>query len=186
MTVNFIYVLMVLIMEKKIILKLNQRGQFFSPDLALAFTLFLISLLFFIGASDNIISTINVTTTQRHYTNAINNAFDSLVFSNGEPNDWELKSLDDTNTFGLIKSYWILDNNKTNSFFAQMDANYSETTKKLGLSGYYVKVWLIDSNGTNIFASGTDSNKPKLRVVYERIISYNGNPVILRGVAGFE
>jgi hypothetical protein len=169
-------------MGKKFFSKINKKGQFFSPDMIIATFIFVVTISFFFISSENIYQQIALFEERKKLDEIAHSTMNFLVYSQGIPTNWEKGSFNDVNFFGLVDERNVLSENKLVSFSNYFDQNYFESKEKLGLGGIDFKLIVYDSQNNIILSKGLENESSKKILYYDRIVLYQGVPVVLRGV----
>jgi hypothetical protein len=173
-------------------LKINNKGQFFSPDLVIAIGIFIFTLALFWVASNTIFGQIDLFNSKIESDEASHAILNSLVLSSGQPNNWENYELDDINSFGLVHSNNILDSNKIVSLINLLNSqDYDLVKQKLGAGKYSIQLNVLDSKGNILLipsslSGGQIVSEPILKVTYNRIAYFNDEQVLLQLVLSIE
>lgn len=184
-------------MNKKIIFgkdigKINQKGQFFSPDVMIAVSIFIFGLIIFFIASSAVFAEANLVNERRAIDETIHPVLDSLLLSQGVPENWEQKAISDVNSIGLVWSNNCLDKEKLLAFKDFTTNYYSQTKQLLGIGGYDFYFEVVNNSGEVLQIEGIDINAgtivstPKQKLSYQRIICFNDLEYILETVVSFE
>jgi hypothetical protein len=164
---------------------LNQKGQFFSPDLIIATLLFVVGLVIFIVVSAFVFDQVNLFWYNTVIDETAHAAIDSVVNSKGIPANWNTKSLNEIDFFGIAKSNNVIDENKLSSLIYFLDNNYLITKEMLGLGKFDFKLRIIDFNG--IVKYETSQNfSDKDQFVYSRLLMIDNTYIIFEGVVANE
>ena len=164
---------------------LNQKGQFFSPDLIIALIVFIIILAFFFVSSHAISVQIDLYYIKNELEEVSHAVVSPMVLFAGEPYDWETKSFSDLNRVGLVKERNVLDVEKVDKFIDFLTNNYTELRTKMSLGKYDFKFELQDFNGTIIKQGGYANPDFISKIVQNRVASYNGRQVIVKGIISY-
>ncbi|MCX6801114.1 MAG: hypothetical protein NTZ73_02905 [Candidatus Diapherotrites archaeon] len=166
---------------------MNSKGQFFFPDLMLATSVFIMGLVFFFVASQHIFFQTQELDSRKEIDEAAHASLDALLSMPGSPVNWEHKSIDDVNVFGIVSSRGIIDSVKLEKLREHLNgANYSSAKVKLGLPKYDLQISLVDTNGDYFEEAGAIDANADYKFVYERIVYYNGAQSVLREVVSYE
>jgi hypothetical protein len=165
---------------------MNNRGQFFSPDLIIAVLVFMIALGLFFVSSDAIFNIVFNSDAKNIANEKIHASVNSLLYSSGEPVDWHVKNIDDINFFGLALEKNVLSEEKILALTEFIDANNIVTREKLGFGKYSIKIKLIDSSGVTIMESTSPFVNTLFELNYDRIVLVNNELMILRSVIALE
>jgi len=167
---------------------LGERGQFFSPDLVIAFGVFIFGLVLFFGASNSVFAQVELFDEIKSADEVAHMVLNSLVLSPGEPSNWDVVDFEDVNAYGLSYSPNMLDRHKVAMLLEDLNsADYLVVKEKLGFGPYDFHLQLIDSSGSvvvdgNSLEGGTVALDPKLKLIYRRLVYYNQEQVILEGI----
>jgi len=183
---KFWQIKIVIFMSKKKLI--GARGQFFSPDLIIAFGVFIFALALFFTSSNSVFARVGLVTEEKAADEVVHSVLNSLVFSSGSPADWDSRSISDVNSFGIASSANVLDENKLVSLINDLNnpTTYLETKTKLGLGEYDFYLRLVDRGGVEVLGGGKVSTNPRVTLFYERIVLYNSTPRILQGIISLE
>jgi len=165
--------------------RLNGRGQFFSPDLIIALTVFIIILAFFFVSSHAMSVQIDLYYIKNELEDVSHAVVNPLVLFGGEPYNWETKSFSDLNRMGLANERNILDDEKVDKFVEYLTTDYNTLRTKMSLGKYDFKFELQDFNGSVIKEGGYVNPDFIVRIVQKRIASYNDRQVIVRGIISY-
>jgi hypothetical protein len=164
---------------------MNNKGQFFSPDLIIAIIIFVFALLVFFMATDLIFINVSDIEKRKLVDDASYSTMHLLVNSSGKPVNWEIKDFDSIELFGLINKNNEINNYKLNKFIYHLQNNYNSSKQLLGLNRYDFQLQLIDSNG-DIIIDSTNTSTKNSKVIFDRIVLYNNKTTTLRGVIYYE
>jgi hypothetical protein len=173
--------------------KFSSRGQFFSPDLAIAVGVFVFGLALFLNASNSIFLQADLLDARKDADETAHRALNSLVLSAGYPFDWQNYSLADVNSIGLASSPNFLDLHKTLILLADLnsDLTYAQAKSKLGLGQYDLYLDFLD-NGAKMSVNGVvlEGGKiaayPKVQLSYTRLVYINNTPAVLEAVVSLQ
>ncbi len=164
---------------------LNQKGQFFSPDLIIATLLFVVGLVIFIVVSMFIFNQVNLFLYSTTVNEIAHSSIDSIINSKGIPVNWNTKSLEEISFFGITKSNNVIDENKLLTLIYFLDNNYLQTKEMLGLGKFDFKLIIIDFNGSVKYET-VQNFENKNQFIYSRILKLNSKQVTLQGVVSSE
>jgi hypothetical protein len=173
-------------------LTINNKGQFFSPDLVIAVGIFIFTLALFWIASNTIFGQIDLFNSKIESDEIAHSILNSLVLSSGQPINWEDYSLDDINSFGLIHSNNFIDSTKVVSLVGLLNSeDYEVVKKKLGAGKYALQLNVLDSKGDIILtpsslSGGQIVSEPIIKVTYNRIVYFNNEQALLQIVLSIE
>lgn len=167
-------------------IKLNSKGQFFSPDLIIAVLIFVTCLGFFFVTSDSIFGIVNLSEEKNMADEVIHSVMNVLVYSNGFPTNWEDANLIDVNVFGLASSKNVISEKKLLTFINHLDNNYLFFKEKMGLGKFDFKLQLINSEGNISYSSNKEFVNTEFELNYDRIVLFDNDIFILRGVIALE
>ncbi len=171
---------------------MDNKGQFFSPDLVIAIGVFVFSLALFWIASNAIFDQIELFNSRIEADEISHSLLNSLVLFSGQPISWENYSLNDINSFGLVHENNILDSNKVVRLINLLNSSdYASVKQKLGVGKYALKVNVLDSKGViisnpSLLSGGTIVSEPILKAAYTRIVYYNGGEALLQAILSIE
>ena len=169
---------------------LDARGQFFSPDLIVAVAVFVFALMIFFSASNSIFSQVSSLDERRGIDEAGHLVTNELVLSGGQPSNWENMPLDSAFSLGLAQSDNSLSSGKAVTFVHELNdsTQYPKIKEKLGLGPFDLYFRLVDSSGAVIsyggspLAGGVSISDPQLSFSYKRLVLFNGSPAVLDAV----
>jgi hypothetical protein len=165
---------------------MNRRGQFFSPDMAIAVLLLLAIIVFFSLSFDYIKNRVSFFDDRRMMDESSHAVMNSLVYSIGDPKDWEeYSSLADINSIGLAEGASFLSEKKVRNFFSFLDSNYAGVKDMLALGRNDFFMELVDFNGEVIDSAGVIASDYSVKSAYSRIVFYNNRQCTLRGVFSY-
>ena len=165
--------------------ELNERGQFFSPDLIIALIVFIIILAFFFLSSHATSVQIDLYYTKNNLDETAHTVVNPLVLFSGEPYNWEVKDFADLNKIGLVSERNVLNIQKVDKLVDYLTNNYGDLRTKMSLGKYDFKFELYDFNGSVIKEGGYVDPAFISRIVQTRIASYNGRQVIVKGIISY-
>jgi len=172
--------------------KIDERGQFFSPDVIIAVGIFIFGLVLFFSASNAVFAQANLINERRSIDEAIHPILDSLILSQGTPKNWETKSIGDINSIGLVWTNNCLDADKLMTFKGLLDNSYTATKQVLGIGSYDIYFEVADNKGNILQLNGVDLNSgiivdtPKQRLSYQRMVCFNNSEYVFETVVSFE
>lgn len=164
----------------------NSRGQFFSPDMIIAIFIFVVAISFFLISTENTNQQIGLFEERKKIDEVAHSTMNFLVYSPGIPSNWEYQNLSDINFFALVDKRNVLSEKKIEKFIEYLDQNYELVKLKTGLREFDFKFSVIDSQNNVLFSAGKESTIMKKSMQYERIASYLGQQVLIRGVFSYE
>jgi len=171
---------------------MNNKGQFFSPDLVIAIGVFIFTLALFWIASNAIFSQVDLFNSRIEADEIAHATLNSLILSSGQPINWENYSLNDINSFGLVHSNNIIDSNKVVSLINLLNSSdYDLVKHKLGVGKYALQLNVLDSKGNiistpSLLSGGQIVIEPILKATYNRVILYNGVQGLLQIIISIE
>ncbi len=165
---------------------LNKKGQFFSPDLVIAFIVFLTYVTFFLIGTTFIVENVHLVDSKNRTDSVAYSVLNSLIYSSGSPSNWETKDFSEIVSFGLSEGSNNLNTQKIDSLFYYLDNNYSSTKEKLGMGIYSINMLLIDSNGSVVASAGEQFVSPTFIQNYDRFVLVGDEMFIIRGVVALD
>lgn len=171
---------------------MNSKGQFFSPDLAIALGVFIFSLALFWAASNVIFDRVEIFNSRLEADETAHSVLNSLVLSGGIPFDWEDHALGDINSFGLVHSNNVLDSAKIVRLVDMLNSSdYNSVKYKMGLGKYDIMLNVKDSKGNVVLyptylSGGQTISGAVLNARYGRIVYYNGDQALLEAIISIE
>lgn len=171
---------------------MNNKGQFFSPDLVIAIGIFILTLALFWAASNVVFEQVDLINTHKKADETVHSIMDSIVLSSGVPKNWETLSIFDINSFGLVHSNNILDVNKTVTLVNLLNSeDYSLVKYKLGAGKYALQLNVLDSKGEVIedpirLSGGQIVVEPIIKLAYLRIVHYNNESALMQVIVSVE
>jgi len=164
----------------------GERGQFFFPDIIMAVVIFLAALMFFFIASDFIFRQVELSSSTNEINELSYQAMSVLVSTPGYPQNWSKYTTSaDVNSFGIASSKNVVDSYKLGRLLALLSTDYSATKQKLGFGYYDFSLELVDLNGSTVFSGGQVSSGYTKKLVFDRLVSYQGTEAILRGIVSY-
>jgi len=165
-------------------LKISKKGQGIAIDFLFAVLIFLAML----NASIMLIDSNNKTVSDKTVLNQLNanaeQTIDMLVRTDGMPNDWEMKGIDEITLVGLAKGDRVLEEEKVEKF-VQLAATHSSIDynklKSRLLIGYDYYFKITDSGGSILKETGQPSQMLRDKMTaasVKRIVNFNGDEVI--------
>jgi len=167
-------------------LTLGKKGQGIALDFLFAVLVFLLVL----NTTMSLIDSSNESVSEKSLFNSLNakamQTIDRLVRTDGQPNNWELKGIDDATAIGLAKRDRALEDDKVAKFIEWTD-DYSDPNgdynkvKSLLLIGYDYYFKLSDSTGATLEETGRPGQAARdqmMAVNVKRIVNYQGEEAI--------
>ena len=169
-------------------ININSKGQFFSPDLVIAVLIFVICLSFFFIGSDSVFRSVSLSESKNKADEVIHSTMNVLVYSSGQPVNWETKTIDEIVFFGLVSEENIVSEQKLLALVNHLDNNYLIAKEKIGFGPYSFKIQLFDSSGFLLshYSSSNTFTDSEFELNYDRIVLFNGELCTLRGVIALE
>jgi hypothetical protein len=164
---------------------MNKKGQF-SPDLIIATLIFITILFFFFNASDAIFSRVDLSESLIDADEISHSVMNVLIYSPGFPFNWETKDFSEIKFFGLVISKNVIDENKLVKLIYFLDNEYFSTKEKMGLGKNDFKLELVNYDGLVLYSSSKVIGVTNYKLNYERIVLFNGQQAILRGIIADE
>jgi hypothetical protein len=164
-------------------MRLNNRGQFFSPDMIIAMSVFVFSLLVFFSASNAVFNDVSIFEDRKLADESAHLAMNSMLLSSGEPWNWETLDFSSVSLFGLSFSPNVIEPAKVVMLanLLNNDVSYLQTRVKLGLGAYDLYFRVSDSDGATIIYNGSPIEggklalNPKLKFSYKRLVIFNSS-----------
>ncbi len=162
---------------------LNKRGQFFSPDLIIAMSVFIFALILFFSASNAVFYQTDLVNDRKDSDEIAHAALNALLLSPGQPSNWENVSFSDVNVFGLVYRNNFIEKEKLFALFNDLNSSdYVNTKIKLGFGAYDVYLRVLGPSGEEIVGAGSVAYNPKIKLIYERIAYYDSSQVVLQEI----
>ena len=160
---------------------IGKKGQIFSVDAIAAVSVFLFILLITISYSTEVSNKISEVETDNSRYDAALAAANSIVYSYGEPSNWENLQLSGVSAIGLAKSRNEIDNAKLMRLADLNAANYNEVKEILGLEKYGLKIDVEElQNGQGIAEFGVEpESESKVSVVRRIAVHENENVLVI-------
>lgn len=164
-------------------MRLNNKGQFFSPDLIIAMGVFIFALILFFSASNAVFYQTDLVGERKDSDETAHAALNALLLSPGQPRDWERLSFSDVNVYGLTNSNNFIEEEKLTALLSDLNSSdYVSAKIKLGFGPYDIYLRLLGPSGEEIVGAGKVSTNPKIKLIYERVAFYESNQVILQEI----
>jgi len=160
----------------------NSKGQFFSQDLVVAGIIFVFSIMLFMIASQSVYLQVNLIESRNHFDGAAHTILESLVEHPGYPVGWEKMDFGDVNSFGIVKQKNVIEKDKIEKIMDYLENEYDLTRIKLGAGAFDLNLMLVDAEGNIIYSSGREIQNPLTKLIYEKIVFFNDELAILKGV----
>ncbi len=165
---------------------LNNKGQFFSPDLMIAMSVFVFALLVFFSSSNAVFNDVAIFEDRKLADESAHLAMNSMLLSSGEPWNWETLDFANVSLLGLSFSPNVIESGKVVALanLLNNDVTYLQTRVKLGLGAYDLYFRLSDSDGSTIVYNGAPVEggrvvtNPKLKFSYKRLVIFNNSNAI--------
>ena len=162
---------------------LNNKGQFFSPDLIIAIGVFIFALILFFSASNAVFYQTDLVNERKDSDETAHATLNALLLSSGQPKDWESASFSDINVYGLVTKNNFIEEKKLVALMSDLNSSdYVNAKIKLGFGPYDIYLRLLDSSGAEIVGAGNIAFNPKLKLIYERVAFYESNQVIVQEI----
>ena len=158
---------------------MNKCGQFFSPDLIVAVLIFLTILFFFFNASDAIFARVELSENLIEADEIAHNTMNVFIY-------WETKTFDQATVIGLALKRNVVDENKLIKLIYFLDTEYILAKEKLGLGKNEFKLELVNFDGNVLHSSNKTFGATNYKLGYERIVLFNDQQAILRGIIANE
>ena len=126
------------------------RGQFFSMDMIIAVSAFLVCLLMIIALWAALTSALGERATRRELQDSAMVAASQLVLTSGNPANWSIGNFTRANSLGVVRERNMLNEQKVAKLQALNSTNYTDIKENLGCgrNELYVTVSNIYSNET--------------------------------------
>ena len=172
----------------------GKSGQFFSPDLIIATSVFVFSLVIFFSSSISVFGQSELYEERKSADETAHALLNSLLLSPGDPLNWENGVLSDVNAFGLVHEPNVIDSNKVFALVNHLnsDLNYNSTRQILGAGIFDLKLNIRNSNGGLVDINGVQlsggriASDALLQFSYKRMALFNGSFVIAEVVISFD
>ncbi len=166
---------------KKINNKMNSKGQIFSIDMILAGVVFLLILTLIATYSNHTANRVDIIESDNERDETANLVSNSLIYSQGNPLNWENKTITGISSIGIIKERNVIDKQKLQQLVDLNTGNYEEVKDLLGASKYGLKIELEAlQNGQMIAEFGIDPSTEEKVSSANRFAFYDGEEVLLR------
>lgn len=165
---------------------MNNKGQFFSPDLIIAVIVFVAGLGLFFMMSNVVFSRVNLFEEKTSVDEVAHIVLNNLVLGKGVPYNWEEANFSDVNNFGIVFKRNEIKKEKLVKLIHYLDEEYELTKEKLGVGKFDFQIILFDFYGNELFSSSQSFDESNSKFTYDRIVLYDGELGILRGVVVFE
>lgn len=138
---------------------MDDGGQLFSQDIVVAVGVFVFALLLFSIAGNSVLAQTNVLEDQKSADEVMHVITNGLVYSGGQPSNWENLPLASASSIGISSSNNVIVPAKAVALINDLNSpsTYSSIKKVLGAGPFDVRVALYDSSGN--------------------VLSYNGAPL---------
>jgi len=159
------------------------RGQIFSSELLVSFSVFIAALIIFILVWNGMYSGYTEELADTRMQTVLIGISDMAVMSPGDPQDWETGAGANANAYGFATERSVLSPAKLYAMQGYFAANYSGMKEKLGAGGYGVFVSVADLSGNTLYSFGSPagtSNQSISSVSAERIALLGSDIVKLR------
>jgi len=168
----------------------SSRGQFFSPDVLIASSVFIFALILFFSASNSIYYQQAIFADEKKIDETAHNVLNVLILSSGQPSNWENGSISDVNSIGLALSNNELSVSKTLALITALSnpSDYAIVQHKLGLGQYSLYFRVLTLQGAPIFYAGVPVegglvvDNPKIKHSYKRFVIFDGSASVLEVV----
>lgn len=169
-------------------MKANEKGQGIAIDFLFAVLVFLLVLNASIALMDSSNSSAAGKSLIVDLQAKASQTIDMLVRTEGQPNDWQDRGIDEASIIGLAKRDRVLDKDKVNKF-VEWGANYSDTSgdynkaRALLLIGYDFHFRIINSAGETLKEAPSQETPPSkwgdmTAVRVKRIVNLDGDEAI--------
>ena len=175
------------------VLKINKKGQFFSPDLVIAVVVFVFGLIIFLNASNSVFGQTQLFDERKEADEVAHSAFNSIILSAGTPADWQNYSINDVSSIGLAYSPNMLDKEKVKALISLLNnsSSYLQVKEKLGFGPYDIYLKITDGKSQTVsdgmlLGGGVIATDPKIKLVYNRVAEYDNNQVLIEAIVSLE
>ena len=135
--------------------KTHSRGQMFSTEIILSFSLFMAALVVFLFVWNSLSNSYAEEQSDRRMEVSLLGIADMCVLSPGDPQDWEqLPAPQNANAFGLASSRNVLSSSKLSALQSLFTSDPANTTMKMGAGGYGLFLEVTDTSGTVLYNFG--------------------------------
>lgn len=153
---------------------LNNKGQIFTTDLAVALTVLLFILVISAASFGLIQNSLNTEEFYSEMQEKAVNASQVLVTTEGKPDVWPMtNNLDGIDSIGLAKENNVLDENKVQTLVDWNALKYEEIKEVLGLQKYDFYFRVEEMNGQTVKEFGIMPEEQKT-IVIERYVLFEG------------
>lgn len=160
----------------------NSKGQIFTIDLIIGITVLIFILTVSIIFSSNLGIRVNEFETGAEMKEIANFATNQLLYSPGDPADWEnLGSLENVSAIGLAEENNLLNLQKVQTFTGSYPSDYNAIKNLLGLSKYdfYLSIERV-SDKQQLYSFGIATPADATVVYNERIALLDGKEVFVK------
>lgn len=158
----------------------RRKGQMFSTEIIISFSLFLAALLIFLFVWNTIYNSYIEEQNDQRMEVSLLGISDMCVLSPGDPQDWELTAGQNASAFGLASSRNVLSDEKLSAMQALFAANQSLMDEKLGAGGYGLYIEVAAENGTVLYDLGQAADPANIsisQVTEDRLAILDNNVV---------
>ncbi len=165
---------------------IGDRGQFFSPDMMIAMSVFVFSLLVFFSASSAVFNDVAIFEDRKLADESAHLALNSMLLSSGEPWNWETLDFSSVSLLGLSFSPNVVEPTKALRLASLLnnEVTYLQTRVKLGLGAYDLYFRVSDSDGATLLYNGESveggrlAQNPVLKFSYKRLVIFSGSKAV--------
>lgn len=158
----------------------HSRGQLFSTEIIISFSLFLAAILVFIFVWNSIFSSYAEEQSDRRMEVSLLGISDMAMLSPGDPQDWEGTAMENASAFGLATSRNVLSEKKLYAMQSLFASNYTMMRERMGAGGYGLYIEVDGSGGTVLYDFGQaadPANGSISQATSDRLAILNGNVV---------
>jgi hypothetical protein len=160
---------------------LSKKGQIWSVDLASAAVILAFVLLFFILMWNMLAIRWNTTGDYMKMQTDAMFAAEALMTTPGEPNSWEMLSINNATSIGLVSGRSELNKVKIEKLISENSTNYLLIKRKLGLQKYDLGFNITDmENNESYYEFGRFAGGLDTAIIFERMGILDEKPVKVR------
>ena len=156
------------------------RGQIFSTELMVSFSIFLAALIVFLFVWNSMYTNYREEQSDAKMQVVLIGISDSAVMSQGDPQDWEVGAGDQANSYGFASARNVLSPAKLYAMQGYFAANYSDMADKMGAGGYefFAEVLGMDDSILYSFGSKADTTNQSISSVSAERLALIGNDIV--------
>jgi len=156
------------------------RGQIFSTEMMVSFSVFLVALMIFLYVWNSMYSNYIEEQSDAKMQVVLIGISDAAVMSPGDPSDWETSVGTGASSYGFASARSVLSPAKLYAMQSYFAANYSGMKDKLGAAGYDMFLDVQDTSGSTYYSFGVkaDTTNSSISAVSAERLALMGSDLV--------